>query len=76
MTYEIQVNPDAEPFSLGTARNIPLPLCGKVKQELDVMESQGVLSKVPQPAPWCVSIVVVKKKNGGVRICNDLKPVN
>ena len=76
MTYGIQVNPDAEPFSLGTARNIPLPLCDKVKQELDVMEFQGVLSKVPQPAPWCVSIVVVKKKNGGVRISIDLKPVN
>ena len=74
--YEIQVKPDAEPFSLGTARNIPLPLRDKVKQELDVMEAQGVISKVQQPTPWCAGMVVVKKKDGGVRICVDLKPLN
>ena len=74
--YEIQVKPDAEPFSLGTARNIPLPLRDKVKQELDAMEAQGVISKVQQPTPWCAGMVVVKKKNGGVRICVDLKPLN
>ena len=37
--YEIQVKQDAQFFSLGTARNIPLPLCDKVKQELDAMEA-------------------------------------
>ena len=37
--YEIQVKPDAQPFSLGTARNIPLPLRDKLKQELDAMEA-------------------------------------
>ena len=74
--YEIQVKPDAQPFSLGTARNIPLPLHDKVKQELDVMKAQGVISKVQLPTPWCTGMVVVKKKNGGVRICIDLKPLN
>ena len=74
--YEIQVKQDAQPFSLGTARNIPLPLRDKVKQELDVMEAQGVISKVQQPNPWCTGMVVVKKKNGGVKICIDLKPLN
>ena len=74
--YEIQVKQDVQPFSLGTARNIPLPLCDKVKQELDVMEAQGVISKVQQPNPWCTGMVVVKKKNGGVRICIDLKSLN
>ena len=49
--YEIQVKQDAQPFSFGTARNIPLPLCDKVKQELDAMEAQGVISKVQQPNP-------------------------
>ena len=65
-----------QPFSLGTARNIPLPLRNKVKQELDEMEAEGVISKVQQPTPWCTGMVVVKKKNGGVRICIDLKPLN
>ena len=44
--YEIQVKQDAQPFSLGTARNIPLPLRHKMKQELDAMEAQRVISKV------------------------------
>ena len=40
------------------------------------MEAQGVISKVQQPTPWCAGMVVVKRKNGGVRICIDLKPFN
>ena len=47
-----------------------------MKQELDAMEAQGVISKVQQPNPWCTGMVVVKKKNGGVRIYIDLKPLN
>ena len=48
-----------------------------MKQELDAMEAQGVISKVQQPTPWCAGMVVVKKKkNGGVRICIILKPFN
>ena len=29
----------------------PIPLRDKVKQELDAMEAQGVISKVQQPTP-------------------------
>ena len=46
-----------------------------MKQELDAMEAQRVISKVQQPTPWCTGMVVVKKKNR-VRICIYLKPVN
>ena len=74
--YEIQVKPDAQPFSLGTARNIPLSLHDKVKQELDAMVAQEVILKVQQPTPWYAGMVVVKKKNGGVTIRVDLKPLN
>ena len=40
------------------------------------MESMGVISKVSDPTPWCAGMVVVPKKNGSVRICVDLKPLN
>ena len=46
-----------------------------MKQELDVMEAQGVISKVQQPTPWCTGMVV-GKKNRGVRIYIHLKPLN
>ena len=32
--YEIKMQPDARPFALSTARNVPLPLRPKVKEEL------------------------------------------
>ena len=25
-----------------------------MKQELDVIEAQGIISKVQQPTPWCI----------------------
>ena len=40
------------------------------------MESLGVISRVDQPTPWYVAMVVVPKKNGAVRICVNLKPLN
>ena len=74
--YEIQLEPGAKPFSLFTPRRVPLPLQGKVKEELDKMETMGVISKVDTPTPWCAGMVVAPKKSGAVRICVDLKPLN
>ena len=74
--YTICLKPDAKPFSLGTARNISLPLHEKMHETLNNMEAQGVISKVQEPTPWCAGMAVVKKKSGGARICIDLKPLN
>ena len=74
--YEIQLKEDAMPFSLHTARNVPLPLRTKVKEELSRMESMGVISPVNEPSPWCSGMVVVPKPSRQVRICVDLKRLN
>ena len=74
--YQIQLKPDAKPYALYTARNVPIPLRGKVKQELERMEKLGVISKMDKPTLWCAGMVVVPKKSGDVRICVDLKPLN
>ena len=74
--YHIQLKPEAKPFAIYTPRHVPLPLRDKVRKELDRMESLGVISRVDQPTPWCAGMVIVPKKNGAVRICVDLKPLN
>ena len=74
--YEIKLKPDAKPYSLFSARRVPIPMREKVKTELQQMEAAGVISKVDGPTSWCAGMVVVPKKSGEVRICVDLKPLN
>ena len=74
--YNIVLEPGAQPFSLATPRHISLPLIPKVKEELDRMEQQGVISKVEKPTEWCAPMVVVPKRTGRVRICTDLTELN
>ena len=54
----------------------PYPLRPKVKEELDRMEAIGVISKVDIPTPGRDGMVVVPKKEGAIRICVHLKPLN
>ena len=45
-SYHIQLKPDAKPYALFIARNVPLPLRTKVFQEIKRMEEIGIISKV------------------------------
>ena len=74
--YHIRLREGAVPYCLYTPRNVPIPLREKVKEELNRMESLGVISKVNEPTQWCAGMVVVPKKSGDVRICVDLKALN
>ena len=48
----------------------------RVQEELDRMESIGVISRVEEPTQWCAAMVAIPKKNGKLRICVDLKHLN
>lgn len=75
--YNIVLKPGAKPFSLSTPRHISLPLLPKIKEELNRMEQQGVISKVEEPTEWCAPMVVVPKRSGRrVRIYTDLTELN
>ena len=74
--YVIKLRNDAKPLALYTPRSVPLPLRHKVKDELDRMESLGVITKVEAPTQWCAGIVAVPKTSGAVCICVDLKQLN
>lgn len=71
--HQIKLKPDPSPFTLFTPRNVPLPPRRKVHEELEQMESLGVISRVDEPTPWCAGMVV---KSGSVCICVDFIPLN
>ena len=73
---KIQLREDAQPTSVYTARKVPQPLMPTVKEELEKMKKDGVISPVTEPTDWCSPLVVVPKPKGGVRLCIDLTSLN
>ncbi|MCG8044483.1 MAG: RNase H-like domain-containing protein, partial [Candidatus Thiodiazotropha endolucinida] len=75
--YDITLKEGAKPHALSVPRRVPIPLLPKVRQELDNMEKNGVISRVDQPSDWCAGLVVVPKTEAGkIRICVDLTHLN
>ena len=74
--YVIKLKPDVNPYALFTARNVPIPQHYTVRDEPERMESMGVIVKVTAPIQWCISMVVMPKSSGAVKICIDLRPFN
>ena len=74
--YTIKLRENATPFALTTPRRVAVPLLPKVKQELERMQSLGVITEITEATEWCAGMVVVPKANGEVRICVDLTKLN
>lgn len=75
--YQIKLNPEVELVSVHTPRKIPHPLLPKVKNEIDSMLKQGVISPVIDVTDWCFgAFVPVPKANGQIQICVDLTLLN
>lgn len=75
-SYHIHLKEGSKPYAISTPRQVPIPLMGEVKKELQRMEQEGVISRVTEPTDWCVGMVVVPKQNSKVRICMDLTKLN
>ncbi len=73
--HEILVDETVPPV-VHPCRRIPFLLHNDLKAELDRMLEMGVIAKVEKPTDWVSSIVVVKKKNGKLRICLDPRDLN
>ena len=71
VTARLQVESEATPIFF-KAHTMPYALRGKIEQELQRLEKQGVLEKV-EFAEWAAPIVPVTKPDGSVRICGDYK---
>ncbi len=72
MSFRIETG-DAKPYA---ARYYPIPLGyrAEVKEELKNMRKNGIVEDAN--SPWSSNLVIVKKPNGKLRICANLKGVN
>lgn len=75
-SYKIKLREEATPFVLTTPWRVPIPLLPKVKDEIQRMESMGVITKIDELTEWCAGMVVVPKSGGKVKICVDLTKLN
>ncbi|KAK2725422.1 hypothetical protein QYM36_000054 [Artemia franciscana] len=58
------------------ARKVPLAMKQNLKDELDRLEALNIIGKVSDPTDWVNAIVMVKKKDGSVRLCIDPVDLN
>lgn len=62
--------------SLHYKKRIPLSLQDRLRDQLNEMVAQGIISSVDYPTDWVNNIQIVEKPNGSLRICLDPKPLN
>ena len=75
--FHICLADNAEPFCINTPRAVPFAYWDKLKAELDLLQSQGVISSVTEPTEWCASIVITPKKDSeDIRMCVNLSRLN
>ena len=73
--YNIEVDQNHTPV-VHAPRRLPIAIRELVQENLDEMEAEDIIAKVAEPTPWVSLIVVVRKKNGDVRICIDPRDLN
>ena len=73
---KLYLKPDATPFAITAPRQVPIPIMAKVKELLDTLERQQVITKQTAPTDWVHPMVVVQKKSGAVRVCVDYTKLN
>lgn len=73
--YNIELKVDADPVK-EPPRRVPFALQDRLKLKLDSMEQQGVIVKMDRPTDWVHNLVIVEKKDGGLRICLDPRNLN
>ena len=73
--YHIRLKDNANPVQ-HAPRRVPVALREQLKKTLDNMVKERIITPVTDPTPWISSMVVVRKKNGALRICLDPKELN
>lgn len=71
----IELKENSKP-RLNYKKKIPFSLHDRLKKHLNIMVSDGVISRVNKPTDWVNNLQIVEKPSGELRICLDPKPLN
>jgi len=75
VNHHINLKPQVAPI-----RSAPYPLSPDklefVKKEIETLKKQGIVEDAPSDCSWAAPIVVVKKTDGGWRLCTDYRKLN
>ena len=75
--FKISLMSDTRPFCVTAPRTVPFAYREKLKEELDLLVSQNIITPVTEPTEWCAPIVVAPKKDSDrIRMCVDLSKLN
>ena len=55
-------------------RRVPAAFVNEEREAINNMFAQGII--VPSSSPWAAPIVLVRKKNGRLRVCIDYRKLN
>ncbi|XP_064470027.1 uncharacterized protein K02A2.6-like [Ornithodoros turicata] len=72
--HKVKVRSEVKPVT-GKLRRLPLTVREQVSDELRRLEEQDIIEKITA-SEWVSPIVVVKKKDGSIRLCVDLREPN
>ena len=56
--FHISLVDDDKPFCVNTPRSIAFAYPEKLRAELDLLQTQGIIAPVTEPTKWCAPIVV------------------
>lgn len=72
--HRVKIDPTVQPVRQ-KLRRLPFAVRDAVSAELDHLLLAGIIEEIDASA-WVSPIVVTKKKNGGIRMCTDLREPN
>jgi len=73
--HHIKLSPNATPYRSALYRLSPDKM-EFVKTEIATLKEHGIVEDAPSDSTWAAPIVVVKKAEGGWRLCIDFRKLN
>ena len=75
--FTISLMDKAVPFCVKAPRTVPYAYREKLREELELLQEQGIIAPVTEVTEWCAHIIVAPKKGSDrIRMCVDLSRLN